>query len=66
MTNKVENFEDAAYIITEYEEIIRTKKASFICIAYQQRKVFKKFKDKYKFTQMVKNFVSKIEQSSLK
>ena len=66
MTNKVENFEDSAYIITEHEEIIRTKITNIICIGYQQRKVFKKFKERYELTQMVKNFVSIIGQSSLR
>ena len=47
MVNEVERFEDAAAIIREGGEIIRTKKSNIICIAYQQGKV-KKFKKKKK------------------
>ena len=39
----------------KYEEIIRTKKA-FLCIAYHQGKVFRRFKTKKKFIKLVKEF----------
>ena len=45
-TDKVEKCEGAAAIITELEEIIRTKKNIIICFAYQQGKVFKDLKRK--------------------
>ena len=41
--------EDAADLIKQYEDIIRTKKKGIINIAFHQGKVFKKFKDKEKF-----------------
>lgn len=49
VVNEVERFEDAAAIIREDGEIIRTKKSNIICIAYQQGKVFKKFKKNKKY-----------------
>ena len=54
--DKVEKPEDAVAVIWAYKDIIRTKKKGIICIAYQQGKVFKKFKDKEKFIQLVKHF----------
>ena len=64
MAKKFEKLEDAAAIITKYEEIIQKKKTNIICIAYQQRKLFKIFKEKNKFIQMVKNLVPISRQSS--
>ena len=52
----VEKPEDAVAVIWAYEDIIRTKKKGIICIAYQQGKIFKKFKDREKFIQLVKHF----------
>lgn len=54
MAKKVEKFEDTAAKIREYKEIIRTKKKNIIFIAYQQGKVFKRFKEKENFIQMLK------------
>ena len=48
--------EDAAAVIKQYEQIIRTKKKRIIIIAYHQGKVFKKFKDKEKFIKIVNKF----------
>ena len=42
--DKVEKPEDAATVIKQYEEIIRTKKKDVISIAYHKGSVFKKFK----------------------
>ena len=53
---KVENPENAAAVIKQYEEIIRTKNKGIISIAYHQGKVFKKFKDKVKFIKLVNEF----------
>ena len=39
--------EDAAEIIKECEEILRTKTKGIISVAYYQGKVFKRFKEKY-------------------
>ena len=40
----------AAEIIKRYEDIIKTKKKGIINVAYYQGQVFKKFKEKKKFT----------------
>ena len=53
---KVEKPENAAAVIKQYEEIIRTKNKGIISIAYHQGKVFKKFKDKAKFIKLVNEF----------
>ena len=42
----VEKCEDATSVNKEYEDIIRTKMKNIICIAYQQSKVFKRFRKK--------------------
>ena len=54
--DKVEKPEDAAAIIKQYEDIIRTRKKNIISIAYDQGKVFKRFKDKEKFIKLVSEF----------
>ena len=54
--NKVEKREDASNVIKECEYIICTKKKNIICIAHQQGKVFKRFKEKENFISMVKKF----------
>ena len=53
---EVQKPEDAAAVIKQYKEIIRTKKKHIISIAYHQGKVFKKFKDKKKFIKLVNEF----------
>ena len=47
---KIEDPERAAEIIKRYEDIIKTKKKGIINVAHYQRQVFKKFKEKKKFT----------------
>ena len=49
----VEKPEDAADIIKEYEQILRIKRKGIISIAFHQNKVFKHFKKKEKFIQMI-------------
>ena len=53
---EVPNPEEAATVIKEYEDIIRTKKKDIITIGYCQGKVFKKFKGKEKFIKLVNRF----------
>ena len=53
---EVQKPEEAAEVIQQYEEIIRTKKKGIISIAYRQGKVFKKFKDKEKFVKLINQF----------
>ena len=60
--HKVEKPEDAADIIKQYEEIIRTKKNGIISVAYHQGKVFKRFKEKEQFIKLVSEF--KIHKSA--
>ena len=50
---KVEKPEDAADVIKQYQEIIRTKKKGIISIAHHQGNVFKSFWEKERFIQMV-------------
>ena len=50
---EVEDLEEAAKVIQKYENIIKTKKKGIVSIAYNQGKVFKKFKDKEKFNTLV-------------
>ena len=45
---EVQDPEEAAKVIQEYENIIRTNKKGIIRIAYHQGKVFKKFNGKEK------------------
>ena len=51
--DRVEGSEEAVNIIKEYEDII---KKNIIFFAYQQGKVFKKFKENRKFKSLVKRF----------
>ena len=53
LAEKVEKPEVAANIIKQYQEIVRTKRKGIISIAYYQGKVFKRFREKEKFIQMV-------------
>ena len=53
---KVKKPEDAADIIKEYEEILRTKRKGIISVAYHQGKVFSRFREKGKFARLVANF----------
>ena len=50
---EVEYPEKAAEVIQECKSIIRTKKKGITRIAYHQRKVFEKFKDREKFVTLV-------------
>ena len=53
LAEKVEKPEEAADIIKQYEEILHTKRKGIIFVAYYQGKVFRRFKEKEKFIQMV-------------
>ena len=50
---RVEKPEDAAVIIKKYEQIFRVKRKGNISIAFHQGKIFKQFKEKEKFQEMV-------------
>ena len=53
LAETVEKPEEAADIIKQYEEILHTKRKGIIFVAYYQGKVFRRFKEKEKFIQMV-------------
>ena len=53
LADKVEKPEDAADIIKQYEKILCTKRKGIISVAFYRGKVFKRFKEKEKFIQMV-------------
>ena len=63
LAEKVERPEDAANIIKQYEEILRTKRIDLIFVAYYQGKLFELFKEKEKFIQMVSQW--KIDKSAI-
>ena len=50
---EVQDPEEAAKIIKQYEDIIKTKKKGMINVAYHQGQVFKRFKEKEKFAKLV-------------
>ena len=63
LAEKVQRPEDAANIIKQYEEILRTKRIGIIFVAYYQGKLFELFKEKEKFIQMVSQW--KIDKSTI-
>ena len=50
---EIQESEEAAELIKQYEYIIKTKKKGIIRIAYYQGKVFKRFKEKENFVKLV-------------
>ena len=52
-TEEIQEPEEAAKVIEQYECIIKTKKNRIISITYNQKKVFKRFKEKEKFIKQV-------------
>ena len=50
---EVQDSERAAEIIKRYEDIIKTNNKGIINVAYHQRQVFKRFKEKEKFAKLV-------------
>ena len=53
LAEKVQKPEEAADIIKQYEEVLCTKRKGIISVAYYQGKIFKSFKEKEKFIQVV-------------
>ena len=56
LNNEVEEIQEpekAAEVIKRYENIIKTKKKGIISVAFHQRKVFKRFKEKEKIFKLV-------------
>ena len=58
--NCMENQEDAAKVIHEFEEIIKNKKSDIVWLAYYQGKIFQKFRSKERF---VNDVVTKFKVS---
>ena len=50
---EVQNPERASEIIKRYEDIIKTKKKGIINVAFHQGQIFKRFKEKEKFTKLI-------------
>ena len=50
---KVQKPEEAADIIKQYEEVLRTERKGMVSVAYYQDKIFKRLTEKEKFIQMV-------------
>ena len=48
-SDRVKDCQEVLNIIKGYEDIIKKNKKNIICFAYQQGKVFKKFKENRKF-----------------
>ena len=63
LAEKVQKPEEAADIIKQCKEILRTKRKGIVSVAYYQGKIFKRFKEKGKFTQMVNKL--KIHKSTI-
>ena len=61
--DKVEKAEDAANIIKQYKEVLHVKRKGIIVVAFYQGKIFKCFKEKEKFQQMVRKL--KIHKSTI-
>ena len=53
---EVQDPKEAADVIKQYEDIIRTKEKDIINIAFHQEKFFKRFKEKDKFITLVNQF----------
>ena len=51
--DRVKDYEDAMNIIKEYEDIIKANKRNIMFSAYQEGKVFRKFKENRKFKSLV-------------
>ena len=61
LAKKVDNPDDAAELIKKMDNMTRAKKNNIFIVAYQQGKIFKKFKTNNNFTSAVSAFkVSKI------
>ena len=50
---EVQDPEEAAEIIKQYEDVIKTKKKGIINVAYHEGQVFKTFKEKQNFLKLV-------------
>ena len=60
---KVQKLEEVADIIKQYKKILHTKRKGMLSVAYYQGKLFKRFKEKEKFIQMVSKL--KIHKSTI-
>ena len=63
LAEKVETPEEVDDIIKQYEEILQTKRKGIISVAYYQDKLFKCFKEKERFIQIIGKL--KIHKSTL-
>ena len=63
LAEKVQKPEEAADIIKQYEEILRTKRKGIVSVVYYQGKIFKGFKEKETLIQIVNKL--KINKSTI-
>ena len=63
LAEKVQKPEEAADIIKQHEVIFRTKRKGTVSVVYYQGKIFKPFKEKEKFIQMLSKL--KIHKSTI-
>ena len=56
LAENVKNPDDAVELIKKMDKMINTKKSNILIIAYQQGKIFKKFKTDNKFINAVTKF----------
>ena len=56
--NWTESKEDAAKVIHEFKEFIKNKKSDILWLAYEQGKIFQKFRSKERF---VNDMVTKLK-----
>ena len=61
--DRVKYYQEAFNIRKEYGDVIKTNRKNIICFAYQQGKVFKKFKENRKFKILAEQF--KITKSTI-
>ena len=53
LSRKVQNSKDVAEVVKEMEKIIKSNKCNILWFAYQQGKIFEKFKRNDKFINLV-------------
>ena len=53
---EIQDPEKAAEIIKRYEDITKTKKKGIINVAFHQGQIFKRFKEKEKFSKLASEF----------
>ena len=63
LAEKVQKPKEVADVMKQYEDILRTKRKGMVSVMYYQGEIFKRFKEKQKFLQMVSKL--KIHKSAI-